>query len=90
MLCDHLLSQSGCPLRLLLHGLQRPYKTVSISLFEGEGKEGDFLAKNPTGGVPLDDFAHATTWSSRVRGQAGFLHKVYPDSIDLDSSPGFS
>ncbi len=57
-LFDYLPSQNAWKVRQLLHHLQRPYRTETVSIFEGEGQRPDFLAVNPTGAVPairLDD-----------------------------------
>ncbi|RYD16046.1 MAG: glutathione S-transferase family protein [Lysobacteraceae bacterium] len=57
-LYDYLPSQNGWKVRQLLAHLDLPYRTESISLFEGEGRSGAFLAISPTGTVPairLDD-----------------------------------
>ena len=52
-LYDYLPSQNAYKVRLLLSHLQRPYTTKLISIFEGEGQKADFLAKSPTGAVPV-------------------------------------
>jgi len=52
-LYDYLPSQNGYKVRLLLNQLQRPYVTKLVSIFEGEGQKPDFLAKSPTGAVPV-------------------------------------
>jgi glutathione S-transferase len=57
-LYDYLPSQNGWKVRQLLAHLERPYRTESISLFEGEGRSPAFRAISPTGTVPairLDD-----------------------------------
>jgi len=57
-LFDYLPSQNAWKVRLLLHHLGRPYRTVPISIFEGEGKTAEFTRISPTGAVPaiqLDD-----------------------------------
>lgn len=57
-LYDYLPSQNAYKVRLLLHHLGRDYRTVEVSIFEGEGKEPAYLEINPTGAVPalvLDD-----------------------------------
>jgi glutathione S-transferase len=51
-LYDYLPSQNAYKVRLLLHHLQRPYRTQIVSIFEGEGQHPQFLAVNPTGAVP--------------------------------------
>jgi len=58
MLFDYLPSQNAWKVRLLLNHLGRPYRTVPISIFEGEGRSAEFRRLNPTGTVPaiqLDD-----------------------------------
>jgi len=52
-LYDYLPSQNGYKVRLLFHHLQRPYAAKWVSIFEGEGQRADFLAKSPTGAVPV-------------------------------------
>jgi glutathione S-transferase len=57
-LFDYLPSQNAWKVRLLLNHLGRPYRTVPISIFEGEGRTVEFRRINPTGTVPaiqLDD-----------------------------------
>ena len=57
-LFDYLPSQNAWKVRLLLNHLGRPYHTVPISIFEGEGQTAEFRRINPTGTVPaiqLDD-----------------------------------
>jgi glutathione S-transferase len=57
-LFDYLPSQNAWKVRLLLNHLGRPYRTVPISIFEGEGRSAEFRRINPTGTVPaiqLDD-----------------------------------
>ncbi len=57
-LFDYLPSQNAWKVRLLLNHLGRPYQTIPISIFEGEGRTDAFLRINPTGTVPaiqLDD-----------------------------------
>ncbi len=51
-LYDYLPSQNAYKVRLLLSHLQQPYRTRIISIFEGEGQQGDYLRINPTGAVP--------------------------------------
>lgn len=50
---DYLPSQNAYKVRLLLNHLGVEYKTVIVSIFEGEGRRADFLAKNPVGAVPV-------------------------------------
>lgn len=57
-LYDYLPSQNAWKVRQLLNHLGIDYETVPVSIFEGAGQAPDFLAKNPTGAVPvleLDD-----------------------------------
>jgi glutathione S-transferase len=57
-LFDYLPSQNAWKVRLLLNHLGTPYRQAWVSIFEGEGRRPDFLAKNPSGRVPvlqLDD-----------------------------------
>lgn len=57
-LYDYLPSQNAYKVRLLLHHLERPYRTEIVSIFEGEGESETYRAINPSGAVPavrLDD-----------------------------------
>ena len=57
-LYDYLPSQNTWKVRQLLHHLDRPYRMVPVSIFEGEGQSTEFRRINPTGTVPaieLDD-----------------------------------
>lgn len=57
-LFDYLPSQNAWKVRLLLNHLGLPYRTVAVSIFEGEGQTAAFRRINPTGTVPairLDD-----------------------------------
>jgi glutathione S-transferase len=57
-LFDYLPSQNAWKVRLLLSHLGRPYRTVPVSIFEGEGRTEAYLRISPTGTVPaiqLDD-----------------------------------
>jgi glutathione S-transferase len=57
-LFDYLPSQNAWKVRLLLNQLGMQYATVQVSIFEGEGRDPEFLRINPTGKVPalrLDD-----------------------------------
>jgi glutathione S-transferase len=57
-LFDYLPSQNAWKVRQLLKHVDRPYRTVPISIFEGEGRNEAYLRINPTGTVPairLDD-----------------------------------
>lgn len=51
-LFDYLPSQNAWKVRQLLHHLGRPYRTVPVSIFEGEGQTAEFRRINPTGTVP--------------------------------------
>ncbi|WP_266169221.1 glutathione S-transferase family protein [Dyella subtropica] len=51
-LYDYLPSQNGWKVRQLLHHLGQPYRSVQVSIFEGEGQTADYLRINPTGTVP--------------------------------------
>ncbi len=51
-LYDYLPSQNGWKIRQLLRHLDLPYRTVPVSIFEGEGQRPAFLSINPTGTVP--------------------------------------
>jgi len=51
-LFDYLPSQNAWKVRLLLNQLDIPYERVPVSIFEGEGRNTDFLHINPTGKVP--------------------------------------
>ena len=52
-LYDYLPSQNAYKVRLLLSHLHRPYLTREVAIFDGEGQRDDFLAKSPTGAVPV-------------------------------------
>ncbi|MGB3270313.1 MAG: glutathione S-transferase family protein [Rhodanobacter sp.] len=57
-LYDYLPSQNAWKVRQLLHHLGRAYRTVEVSIFEGEGRSESYLRISPTGTVPaieLDD-----------------------------------
>lgn len=57
-LFDYPASQNAWKVRQLLQHLQRPYHTVQLSIFEGDGRSDAYLRINPTGTVPalqLDD-----------------------------------
>jgi glutathione S-transferase len=57
-LYDYLPSQNAWKVRQLLHHLGRAYRTVEVSIFEGEGRSESYLRVSPTGTVPaieLDD-----------------------------------
>lgn len=51
-LFDYLPSQNAWKVRLLLNQLDRPYRSVMISIFEGEGQTAAYLRISPTGTVP--------------------------------------
>ncbi|MBN8736592.1 MAG: glutathione S-transferase family protein [Xanthomonadales bacterium] len=57
-LFDYPPSQNAWKVRLLLNHLGRPHRTEIVSIFEGAGRNDEYLAINPTGTVPairLDD-----------------------------------
>ncbi|MFC5524367.1 glutathione S-transferase family protein [Rhodanobacter ginsengisoli] len=57
-LFDYLPSQNAWKVRLLLNHLDQPYRTVPVSIFDGEGRTETYLRISPTGTVPairLDD-----------------------------------
>ncbi len=51
-LYDYLPSQNAWKIRQLLHHLQRPYRSVMVSIFEGEGQTEAYRRISPTGTVP--------------------------------------
>lgn len=57
-LFDYLPSRNAWKVRLLLNHLGRAYRTVPVSIFEGEGQTAEYRRISPTGTVPairLDD-----------------------------------
>jgi glutathione S-transferase len=52
-LYDYLPSQNAYKVRLLLNHLDRIYHVKIVQIFAGEGRDPSFLAKNPTGAVPV-------------------------------------
>ena len=52
-LYDYLPSQNAWKVRQMLTHLGRPYRTVEVSIFEGEGRAPDILRLNPSGKVPI-------------------------------------
>ena len=52
-LYDYLPSQNAWKVRLLLHHLGLPHRTVPVSIFEGAGRAPAFLRLNPAGKVPV-------------------------------------
>jgi glutathione S-transferase len=57
-LFDYPASENAWKVRQLLHHVQRPYVTVNVSIFEGEGRSTEYQRISPTGTVPaiqLDD-----------------------------------
>lgn len=57
-LFDYLPSQNAWKVRLLLNHLNKPYRTIPVSIFDGEGQTTEYRQINPTGTVPairLDD-----------------------------------
>jgi glutathione S-transferase len=51
-LFDYLPSQNAWKIRLLLNHLGRQYRSVMVSIFEGEGQTENYLRISPTGTVP--------------------------------------
>jgi len=60
-LYDYLPSQNGYKVRLLLSHLRLPYRMVPVSIFEGEGRKAEFIARNPTGAVPVLELESGAT-----------------------------
>ncbi|HZT01279.1 MAG TPA: glutathione S-transferase family protein [Steroidobacteraceae bacterium] len=58
---DYLPSQNGYKVRLLLSHLRLPYRMVPVSIFEGEGRKPEFMARNPTGAVPVLELESGAT-----------------------------
>ena len=52
-LYDYLPSQNAWKVRLLLHHLGLPHRTVEVGIFEGAGRSPEFLRLNPSGKVPV-------------------------------------
>lgn len=52
-LYDYGPSQNGYKVRLLLSHLERTVATREVRIFDGEGRRAEFLAKNPSGAVPV-------------------------------------
>lgn len=52
-LYDYLPSQNAWKVRQLLHHLDLACETVTVGIFDGEGRAPGFLAKNPVGAVPV-------------------------------------
>lgn len=52
-LYDYLPSQNAWKVRLLLHHLGSPYRTVEVAIFEGAARTLEFLRLNPSGKVPV-------------------------------------
>ena len=52
-LYDYLPSRNAWKVRQLLQHLAVPHRTVEVSIFEGAGRTPAFLARNPTGKVPV-------------------------------------
>ena len=80
-LYDYLPSQNAWKVRLLLHHLQRPYRAVPVSIFEGEARTPAFLARNPAGKVPvleLDD-GRALAESNAILGYLATGTRYLPD-----------
>lgn len=51
-LFDYPASENAWKIRQLLQHLQRPYHTVKVGIFEGEGRTADYQRISPTGTVP--------------------------------------
>jgi glutathione S-transferase len=51
-LFDYLPSQNAWKIRQLLHHLGRPYRSVMVSIFEGDGASESYRRISPTGTVP--------------------------------------
>jgi glutathione S-transferase len=51
-LFDYPASENARKVRQLLHHLQRPYGTVNVSIFEGDGRTPEYLRISSTGTVP--------------------------------------
>ena len=62
-LFDYLPSQNGWKVRQLLQHLQRPYRTVPVGIFEGEGQTDAFRRSSPTGTVPAIQLEDGRTLS---------------------------
>lgn len=60
-LYDYLPSQNGYKVRLLLNHLRLPHRMVPVSIFEGEGRKPELLARNPTGAVPVLELESGAT-----------------------------
>jgi glutathione S-transferase len=54
---DYLPSQNAYKVRLLLSHLGLPYEQRLVSIFEGESRTPEFLARNPAGAVPVLEVA---------------------------------
>jgi glutathione S-transferase len=62
-LFDYLPSQNAWKVRQLLHHLQRPYRSVFVAVFDGEGQAEAYRRINPTGTVPAIRFEDGRTLS---------------------------
>ena len=51
-LFDYPASENAWKVHQLLHHLRRPYVTVNVSIFEGEGRSPEYQRISPTGTVP--------------------------------------
>lgn len=60
-LYDYLPSRNAWKVRQLLHHLQRPFRQVLVSIFEGEGRSPAFLRINPSGRVPAIELEDGRT-----------------------------
>ena len=71
-------SGNSYKVRLALALLNAPYRAIEVDILHGESRTPDFLAKNPSGKVPLLEVAEGTaclaierrTWS----GEAAITH----------------
>jgi len=60
-LYDYLPSRNAWKVRQLLQHLGHPYRTRIVSIFEGEGRQPDHLARSPTGTVPAIELEDGRT-----------------------------
>ncbi|GFZ90755.1 glutathione S-transferase family protein [Dyella caseinilytica] len=62
-LFDYPASENAWKVRQLLQHLQKPYHTVNVSIFEGEGRSEGYLRISPTGTVPAIQLEDGRTLS---------------------------
>jgi glutathione S-transferase len=62
-LFDYPASQNAWKIRQLLQHLQQPYRTVNLSIFEGDGRSEAYLRISPTGSVPAIQLEDGRTLS---------------------------